>query len=93
MNNSNSFVRFIVVSLILAIVLFVFRIEFILGNVDNTDVYKSYKSSYSKTSDKYISVSNANNEKYLFIYNPEEDISINIKENLSTVFSSIKKKC
>ncbi len=92
MNNNKLFIRFVIVLLILALGLFVFRLEFILGNVENTDVYKDYNSKDGKTSDKYSSVSNANNEKYLFIYNPGEEISVKIKENLSIVFSSIKKK-
>ncbi|MBU5298472.1 DUF2194 domain-containing protein [Clostridium sporogenes] len=92
MNNNKLFIRFVIVLLILALGLFVFRLEFILGNVENTDVYKDYNSKDGKTSDKYSSVSNTNNEKYLFIYNPGEEISVKIKENLSIVFSSIKKK-
>ncbi|NFV24463.1 DUF2194 domain-containing protein, partial [Clostridium sporogenes] len=70
MNNNKLFIRFVIVLLVLALGLFVFRLEFILGNVENTDVYKDYNSKDGKTSDKYSSVSNANNDKYLFIYNP-----------------------
>lgn len=91
MNNNKLFIKFIVSSLILALALFVFRMEFILGNVKNVDVYEDYKNKNGKMSDKYINVSNANDEKYLFIYNPGENISVKIKENLSIVFSSIKK--
>lgn len=77
--------------LVLALLLFAIRSEHIFKSVYNYDYFKEYENSPVETSLNYENIRVQGIEKFLIIYDSEQDVSESITNNVKQVLNYMKK--